>query len=317
MVIEEKGLDMTHENVGPVAVGVDGGPGSAGALRYATEEARRTGAELHLVHVSPSYPPMAPMTPSLPAEIASTGTAILQQAREAVARIAPELKVGATRHTGSRVAELVSSAEGARLLVIGRETRSGLERLLAGGTTAAVAAHSSVPVVAVPSDWEPSAAAGPIVVGLKSQAHATELLGAAFRRAGATGAPIEVVHAWKLPDAYVDRIEERTAGAAWLTRGTELVERELAPWRRDFPDTTVTVTVVHDDPANALVSAAKDARLLILVRRLPSRVLGSHLGGTARAVMRVASCPVEVVPATQSLTDAPGLELERSGALLK
>jgi nucleotide-binding universal stress UspA family protein len=65
------------------------------------------------------------------------------------------------------------------------------------------------------------------------------------------------------------------------------------------------------------VNAARDARLLILVRRLPSRVLGSHLGGTARAVMRAASCPVEVVPAARTLADAPGLELEKSGVLLK
>jgi len=308
---------MTHDNTGPVVVGVDGGPGSSGALRYAVEEARRTGAELHLVHVSPSYPPMSPMMPSLPADIASTGNEILKQARNEVTELAPELGVETIRHTGSRVAELVTGAEGARLLVVGHETRSGLERLLAGGTTASVAAHASAPVVAVPSEWTPEAATGPIVVGLKSQAHAEELLGAAFHRAEATGAPIEVVHAWKLPDEYLDRIEERTHGEYWLTRGSELVEKELAPWRRDYPNTPVTVRVVHDEPAHALVDASRDARLLMLVRRLPSRVLGSHLGGTARAVLRAAPCPVEVVPAVRALTDAPGLELEKSGAMLR
>lgn len=308
---------MTHESVGPVVVGVDGGPGSAGALRYAVEEALRTGAGLRLLHVSPSYPPMSPMTPALPAEIASTGTAILEQTRDAVALLAPGLTVKAVRHTGSRVAELVSGSEDARLLVVGHETRSGLERLLAGGTTASVAAHAKVPVVAVPSDWEPTADEGPNVVGLKSQAHADELLGAAFRRAADTGAPIDVVHAWKLPDEYVDRIEARTQGEYWLTRGSELVEKELEPWRRDYPDTQVTVQVVHADPARALVEAARDARLLVLVRRLPSRVLGSHLGGTARAVMRTVTCPVEVVPATRLVTDAPGLELEKFGAILR
>ncbi len=310
---------MTNEHIGSVVVGVDGGPSSAGALRYAVEEARRTGDGLHLVHVSPGYAPMTPMLPSIPSEIERTGTAILDHAISEAAQMAPDLRVTGTRYTGSRVAELVTSAKGARLLVVGHETRSGLGRMLAGGTTASVAAHASVPVVAVPSDWSArgESGAGPIVVGLKSQTHAGEPLAAAFRQAAATAAPIEVVHAWKLPDEYIDLIEERTHGDYWLTRGNELVEKELAPWRRDHPDTPVTVRVVHDDAARALVNASRDASLVVLMRRPPSRVLGSHLGGTARAVLRTATCPVEVVPATRAVTEAPGLALEESGALLR
>ena len=129
----------------------------------------------------------------------------------------------------------------------------------------------------------PATDAGAVVVGLKSRAHSEELLATAFDRATATGAPMDSVHAWKLPDEYRDRIEERTHSDSWLARGRELIEDVLAPWRADYPNVP---GVVHDEPARALIHAAQDLSLLFLVRRAPGRVLGSHLGGTARAVLR-------------------------------
>ncbi|MET0524923.1 MAG: universal stress protein [Nocardioides sp.] len=307
---------MTNELTGSVVLGVDGTPGSAGAMRYAVAEARRTGAELRLVHVSPGYTTM-PAMPSVPLEIAAVGAEILERARADVREIDAELTVSTTRRTGSRIRELVDSSRDSRVLVLGHETRGPVERFIGGGTTASVAAHALVPVLVIPSDWEPETDRGPVVVGLKSRAHAEELLAAAFHRAAAAGAPIHVLHAWQLPDQYIDRIEARANGEYWLTRGSELVEEVLAPWREDYPDVPVTVSVVHGDPARALVHAARDARLLVLVRRAPGRVLGSHLGGTGRALLRAVSCPVEVVPGTNVVPDTPGLELEESGALLR
>jgi nucleotide-binding universal stress UspA family protein len=307
---------MTNEHSGPVVLGVDGGQGSAGAMRFAVAEAARTGAELRLVHVGPGYLPMAPMMPSIPSEIVRAGTEILEHTRADVEQVAPELQVTMSRRNGSRVGELVDSAKDARLLVVGHETRGGLERLLGGHTTASVAAHSRTPVVVVPADWDPPTDPGPVVVGLKSRAHAEELLATAFRRAAHTGAPIDVVHAWRLPDEYRDRIENRTHSDAWLARGRELIEEVLAPWREDYPDIPVTTAVVHDDPVRALIHAAEGASLLVLVRRAPA-LFGSHLGGTARAALRAVSCPVEVVPGTTVVPDAPGLELEESGVMLR
>jgi len=106
---------MTHGLNGSVVLGFDGGPGSAGAMRYAVAEARRAGAELRLVHVSPAYLPMTPMMTSNPSEIIRAGTEILEHAREDVGQIAPELQVTTSRRSGSRVGELVESAKDARL----------------------------------------------------------------------------------------------------------------------------------------------------------------------------------------------------------
>lgn len=308
---------MTQEETGLVVVGVDGGPGSAGALRYAVEEARRTGAELRLVHVSPTYPPAYPMMPALPEQIARAGDEILQRAQDQVAEMAPGLRVSVRRLIGPRIVELVNSAADADLLVIGHETRSAVERMFGAGTTAAVAAHTDVPVVVVPAEWEPGSATGPVVAGLKSEEHADELLGVAFARAAASGAPLRVVHAWKLPDEYIDLIEARTHREYWEQRGTDLLEKALAPWRERYPDVEVKTEVVHDEPACALVDASLGASLVVLVRRPPVKVLGHHLGGTGRAVLKAVSCPVEVVPARAKPAVDTDLELEKAGTLLR
>jgi hypothetical protein len=46
-----------------------------------------------------------------------------------------------------------------------------------------------------------------VVLGVKSPAHAHELLARAFDVAAARGATLVVLHAWKLPDPYLDLVE--------------------------------------------------------------------------------------------------------------
>jgi nucleotide-binding universal stress UspA family protein len=54
--------------------------------------------------------------------------------------------------------------------------------------------------------------------------------------------------------------------------------------------------VLRGDPATALVAAAEEAALVVIGRRRHGVPAALHLGGTARAVLRSASCPVRVVP---------------------
>ena len=309
---------MTNEQSGPVVLGVDGGQGSAGAMRYAVAEAARTGAELRLVHVGPGYLPMAPMMPSIPSEIVRAGTEILEHARADVEQMAPELHVTTSRRTGSRSASWSTA----------RRTpgcSSWVTRPEAGSTDCSVGTRQrrwqrtrASPVVVVPADWDPPTDPGPVVVGLKSRAHAEELFATAFHRATAHRRRRSMScmpGSSRTSTSTGSKI--RTHGEYWLARGSGVIEEVLAPWREDYPNVPLTIEVVHGDPVHALVHAARSARLLVLVRRAPGRVLGSHLGGTARAVLRAVSCPVEVVPGTNVVPDAPGLELEESGVMLR
>jgi nucleotide-binding universal stress UspA family protein len=151
---------------------------------------------------------------------------------------------------------------------------------------------------------------------VKSPAHAAELLGTAFAAARERSARLVVLHTWRLPSAYDDIIESRVARDQVEREGTAEIEGLLAPWRTAFPEVEVEVRVAHDDAAKALVEASREADLLVIVRRSHGVPAATHLGGTARALLRHAACPVMVVPPTP-VPELPTLVLEAEGELLK
>lgn len=308
---------MVKQNTDSVVVGIDGTNGSAGALRYAVHQARHRRCGLSLVHVGPRYEVTSPVIPYVPTQVDEAGLALLKAAQDEVAMLDPDLAVTTELKSGSRISALTHVADRGEMLVLGRETRTGLERLVFGATTAAVAARSAVPITVVPHDWRPGPTPGQVVVGLRTAEHSAELFEAAFAHAVATGASLEVVHAWDLPDAYSNLIEARTHDREWVEAGTRFIEHELDGWRDLHPDLRVTVRVVHDRPSRAILAAAAEAELVVLVRRSVPRHFGAHLGSTARAVLRAAVCPVLIVPPQPSEAESFNLEIERSGEMLR
>lgn len=295
---------MTTRPDGPdlVVLGVDGSAANLGALRYAVAEARLLGGRLKLVHVVPDYLSISPMVPLTAAEFTETGTEILRSA-EAVAReLAPDLEVEGWLHHGNRPAELVRGAEGAHVLVVGRDGRPLPQRLLRGDTAAAVAARAELPVVEVPAEWQPRPADAErvVVVGVKAAPHTDDLLTDAFETARERDATLVVLHAWKLPTAYDDIVETRVAVDQWAREATLQMEELLREHRTEHPDVKVEVRVVHDHPSHALVEASHEADLVVLVRRAHGVPPAAHLGSTARAVLRSAQSPVRVVAPTTS-----------------
>lgn len=300
-----------------VVVGIDGTTGSDGALRYGVEQARSRGCELRLVHVGPLYEAPTSILPYIPQLIDAAGVAILSEAEAKAARLGDQVKVTTELRTGSRIRDLLDASKDAELLVLGRETHTGTERLLFGATTAAVVARSTVPTCVIPSGWNANPEPGRVVVGLRAAEHTDELFASAFGAATAQAATIEVVHAWKMPDPYVDSIESRDHASTWMAAGTDMIERALRPWRDRYPDITLDVRVVHSDPARALLASAEGATLLLLLRRPTPKLLGPHLGSTARRVIAAAPCPVDVLPHPQSRQESIDLALEEFGAILR
>jgi nucleotide-binding universal stress UspA family protein len=301
----------------PVLLAVDGTEGSAGALRYAVAEARRSDRRLVIAHVAPAYVPLMPMLPMPDEDLRSIGLHILDRAREKVLSVDETVEVEVALRVGSRVHRLLELASTCSLAVLGRDLPAPLDRLLTGSVAIRLAGRSACPVVAVPSDWGLSTTSGrtdpgDIVVGLKSDAHADDLLDEAFRRADTQGSTVRVVHAWYLPDPYVDRIQERTHGAAWLASGRHLLDGLLESWVARYPQVPVAVDVVHGDPVRELCRAAIGADLLVLGRS--GRRLGP-LGATGRALLLAAPAPVVVVPPGH-VAEAP-MVLEESGELLR
>ena len=104
------------------------------------------------------------------------------------------------------------------------------------------------------------------------------------------------------------------AGFWWVCVGA--VRTKGTPIGPDaFPTVKAYVRVVLRRPAGALVGASGRAdRLIVTKPDHGARV--HHLGSTARALLRDAECPVEVVPPRQGPEDIAGFDLERGGELV-
>lgn len=70
----------------------------------------------------------------------------------------------------------------------------------------------------------------------------------------------------------------------------------LQVWRDKYPDVDVLETVAEGKPADALLKAASDARLLVVGHRIPGRPALPRTGPVTHAVIHQARCPLAVVP---------------------
>ena len=152
MVEDESTNETLEEAMTKIVVGVDGSPQSEHALRWAAEQARLTGGELHAV-----------IAWQLPA---SYGFAAVYDdvdwagdAREILDRTIKAAlgdDDGVHRHVreGHPAAVLVDAAESADLLVVGSRGPGGFAGLLLGSVSRHVVAHAACPVVVVPSAEE-------------------------------------------------------------------------------------------------------------------------------------------------------------------
>ena len=313
----------------PVVLASDGTPASEGALRFAVQESGVRGAGLVIVHVNPLAVPVAPLHPilpigplpatrsTLPSELSVHARRVLDRTAREARELAPGLRVSTVLMDGRRVRAIVDAAASAQLVVVGRETRHGVERVRTGSTTAGVASAARCPVVVVPGDWRPRQGAGEdrtVVVGVRRVEGAADLMATAYAWASSRGASITVVHAWQMADNYLDRIETRTHADDWQALGEQLLREALGTWRDQHPDVSVQTHVVHGHAASVLAAAAKTADLLV-VRRAHEHRPWDHLGATVRALLLSSPTPVEVVPAHSVPESDPDLVLEESGSV--
>lgn len=292
-------MTASRSTPAPVVLATDGTSASDGALRYAVEQARTRGAELRILHVMPMAMPVPPLRPVEPADLEPYARNVLSRSAKHARDLAPGLAVSTMIAHGSRVRGIVNGSADAQLVVVGRETSHGLGRLLTGATTAGVASNARCPVVVVPGDWRPRSNAeggGTVVVGIRRPDDASHLMHAAYAQATSLGATITVVHAWELPDPYIDSIEAKSHNDDWRDLGEQLLGEALGTWRDQYPHVSIETRVVHGHAASVLVSEAKAADLIV-VRRAHEHRPFDHLGATVRALLLASPAPVEVVPA--------------------
>jgi nucleotide-binding universal stress UspA family protein len=310
-------MNAQEEQRGHVVVGVDGSERGYAGVRYAAAEAQRRGVRLDIVHVTPGYLPVGPFLMIPDGSLQDFGSTVAGRAAHEATEEVPGLEVKSHVVPGNRVRELVDFSREAGLLILGARHLSAMDHVWTGATVTGVVCRASCPVAVIPAAWEaPATPHGRVVAGYKSSEHSAELFEDAFVVAEEMKAELVVLHAWKLEGVYDDVVGGRVEEKRWNGEQAARIEAAIADYRESFPDVRVRVRVVHDSPTRALVHASRTADRLILVKPAHLGYL-HHLGPTARAVLRLAECPVEIVPPRPQPEVIPRLTLEQGGALVR
>lgn len=278
-----------------IVVGIEDAAQGSGPLLYACQEADRSHAALQVVSASPvAVGPSATALGTDPAE------PVLRSLADLTRRLCTDVDVlPPTVEAGSPADVLVDALdEHALMLVVGRRTRAGVQHLLLGSTSVAVAGQAPVPTVVVPDTWVPGGkASSPVVVGLSGDDD-EPLLRFGFDRAGAMRVPLVAVHAWDIPSLLT---WSPTEIARMRAKVLTAMDRRLAPWREEFPDLEIVTAAPAERPVDALTDAGRVAQLVVVGRHTRGAGhLGPRLGSTARGALHHALVPVAVVPVSSS-----------------
>lgn len=285
---------------GHVVAGTGDTSAARSAVRHAAREAAARRVVLELVHVLPRE---ASGTAS-EGSAAAWAVERLEESRQLALAERPHVTVALSLLAGACVEHLVARAADAQLLAVGAPSPGPAELLRPDSAALGVAGQAACPAVVVPAEQPAVGQLRRIVVGLKSPARADdELLWSAFAEARRHGAELAVVHAWQPQASYPDAAAGARHDPHWLPGEAALVEERLTGLRHAFPTVQLRVDVVRGSAADALVAASAEGSVVMLAR---SRVRGParSLGPTARVVLQRTRCPVELVPASRTHTEA-------------
>lgn len=278
-----------------VVVGVDTGPESQLALRWATREAAKR--ELPVRVVTAYEWPVASLHAPAPVYVEPPVEA-RRVFDEAVAFVRDRL--GADRVTGSSVLSarpaevLVQESAGAELLVVGSRSRSTMASVVLGSVSCAVAAHAKCPVVVV-RGGRVSVVSERIVVGVDGSDESERALEFAFEEAASHGWRLDAVYAWQpieSLDPAVWTLEK--AAAEREARRSELKER-IAPYQAKFPEVDATPYVIEGRPTTVLSAQSRSANLVVVGSRGHGGIAGLLLGSVSQGLLHHAHCTVAVV----------------------
>lgn len=296
---------------GRVVVGYDGSPASVEALTWAAGEARARGASLTVLAAADLSAAASTGTPSLvdgvrtgQERLAAEGVAWIRAVHGAVPSPDGAGTSAEVALTGP-VSALVDASTRADLVVVGNRGHGRVAGALLGSVAFSVTASASCPVVVVRggSAHRPGPSA-PVVVGVDDSHGATDAVGFAADAADRAGAPLVVLAVWTVPEVAAGGYAEPSGQGLlqWARRGA-MVSADIAAdaARSAHPGLDVTVRVVEQRPAAALVDASADAALVVVGARGRSSITSLFLGSVSHATIHGARCPVAVVRRLETL----------------
>lgn len=265
-----------------ILVGVDGSEDGLRAVRYAVREALATDSDLWIVNVVDETAMVSGLWDIVVPyqELEQIGRRLLQDALAVVVeegfpaeRVTSEVLAG---HAAEILAQLSAKAG---LLVVGRRSITGIERMFVGSTSVAVAGRAECPVVVISASSTPqrTGGLGVVAVAISTWPPHSAALEWGAREAAVRKARLRVVHV--VPG-------EPGTPASAMAEATARLDTELAELRAQHPDTSIETEVVVGTPIDELVGLSTSVDLLIL---------GVHpraLRGLGRGVLAHSHCPV-------------------------
>ncbi|NUS73125.1 MAG: universal stress protein [Corynebacteriales bacterium] len=288
-----------YQHDGPIVVGIDGSPEALEAVRWAAREAAIRDRPVNLVYAKEWPVAGLPMWPVWNAEFGKSldeaAVSLLSAAKATISELAPEVTVISESVEGTASSVLLTAAEKANLVVLGRRGTGGFGNILIGSTAVHVTRHAACPTAVVPlphdqskRDW--------IVTGIDGSAHSQDTLELAFQESSLRRAPLRVVRAWSHPvlDAPALDLPFPPLPEDLVAEQERVVGETVAGWSEKYPDVHVERVVVKRHVVRALLENSHDAQLLIVGARGEGGFAGLLLGSVSEALVRHAECPVIV-----------------------
>lgn len=276
-----------------VVLGFDGSPESRDALVFARLMARAAGAEI--VVVAAAEFPTLPTTALDPdPKVFGSMHRILQEANSALSGIPVETRMAASS-SAARALHDVAEAEKAMLIVIGSTHRAALGRVLTGSVGERLM-HGAPCALAVPPRGYAKGdhyGLGLIGVGYDDSAEAQKALVEARRLAIESDSELRLIGVAQTPN---DDAEGREALRAEMQQRLDEAAHFAAIPDAEGREVKIETIVTEGRPPDVLADEGIELDVLFVGSRGYGPVMRTMAGGVSEQLIRLAPCPVVVVP---------------------
>lgn len=280
-----------------IVVGVDGSPESIAAYNTGAAIARARKCPLHVVSVVPPFPAYHVDAGSVDrrSNVDELRVQLRKSSLEALLRAGDADPASTLEVVIGRPAKAIAKIAGQRsadLIVVGRRAHGLLDRIADAETTLQVIRSSTIPVLAVSSDY---GSVHNIVVATDFSVPSARAASAAVELLGRSGT-VYLVHVEPpvelLPDGFALVGESQLAGDI-ATAFQEFVRSLNAP-----SGVTVETAVLNGKPVPAILEFAErvGAEMIVAGSHSHSRIERFFLGSVSTGLVRRADCPVLVAP---------------------
>jgi nucleotide-binding universal stress UspA family protein len=294
-------MDPHRHEDGVVVLGVDAHPADIrDALAFAVAEAGRRRVALRLVHGCSPLPMPTTLEPGTPLEDReSYWMKRLDLVAEAAVELAgAPLTVDVRIDPGTGVHALVEESARASLVIVQARAASTVRRIATGSTSTMVAARSLAPTAIIPARYLQSQTRAGVVVGVDASG-SSPAVEAAFREAELRHTSVTAVRAWNGHGGQGEPPWRPLDTDEFQAEHDKLYEDLVTAvrcWTLSYPNVPTHCELHNLPPAEALVTAARNAQLLVVGRHHHGHLMPRALGHTVRRCLARSSCPVVITP---------------------